>query len=86
MGIFFTGDEEKLVTQLEDLNKTVGIAKTALDYTSQNEKHLLEFYRQTLSAIADKYDADLLLNLYATKNNISMSEVPSHMLQRLNNQ
>lgn len=86
MGIFFTGDEEKLVTQLEDLNETVGRAKTALEYTSQNEKHLLEFYRQTLSQIADKYDADLILKLYASKNNIGMSEVPSHMLEKLNNQ
>lgn len=67
MGIFFTNDEEKILSKVEELNTVVGIAKDALAYTSQNEKHLVEFYRRELNKIASKFDPNPTINMIKIK-------------------
>lgn len=64
MGIFFTDGEETLITKIKELNDAAKIAKTALEYTSQNEKHLVEFYRRELDKIAAKYDPAMLFTIF----------------------
>ena len=86
MGVFFTDEEECLITIIEELNDAVKQAKIALEYQSSNESHLIDYYRTMLHKIAASYDTDITLKLYAVKNQITVSEAPTHMLKRLNNQ
>lgn len=67
MGMFFTGDEEKLVNKIEELNKAVKQAKVVLEYTSDNPQHLIEYYKQVLGNIAKSYDPDFLVTLTKEK-------------------
>ena len=64
MGIFFTDGEENLIIKMEEFNDAAKIAKTALEYTSQNEKHLVEFYRRELGKVAAKYDPELIFTIF----------------------